>query len=89
MILKKTLPEATGLSEHDVREIEGSMHRSPVRKLVEYRLEERIFQELMNGPSEKPVTPEAIARHRGVIEGLQISLGILNRNIKPNTNSHA
>lgn len=86
MSLKKTLPEATGLSECDVADIEAAMPKSPFRRLVEYRIEERILQESLTGPTEKPLTLEAVSRHRGLIEGLQVALGILNRNVRPDTN---
>ena len=85
MNLKKTLFEATGLSEGDANDIRANLPNSPFRKLFEYLLEERILQESINGP-EKPITPDSVSAHRGKIEGLQIALGILNRNHNPNTN---
>lgn len=75
MNLVRSLHEATGLSPADETDIRSKMPTSPFRKLVEYDLEKRKLEAQADATTDFK---------KGVVEGLVVAVGILNR---PNKSS--
>jgi hypothetical protein len=75
-IIKRTLAEATSISEQEEGEIWHKMPESPFRKLVQYYLEEALVR-----AQEKCAIgdPALILKHQGEAAGLQQAIGILAR----------
>jgi len=76
--LTKTLTEATSISESEAADLWHHMPKSPFRTLIEYELEKRIAEETARlGSSD--FSFEEYKKHQGLIEGLRVAVGILNR----------
>jgi hypothetical protein len=82
--LTKSLTDATGMSEQEAVELWFHMPNSPFRTLVEYELEKRKMQETA-ALAVPGLSLEDYRKQQGVVEGLQVAIGILNR--KPSTKS--
>jgi len=64
------------MSDSQIREICRVMPDSPLKKYIEYQLEKTVLDRRMNFD---PKTQADFDFNRGVIEGLNIAKGILNR----------
>ncbi|GEM_PF-5027999 len=75
-IIKRTLSEATQISEQEENDIWHKMPESPFRKLIQYYAEVRMAQE-----QEKLTgcTVDNFQKQQGVVEGIGIVLGIMAR----------
>jgi hypothetical protein len=74
--LVKSLYEATGISPADEADIRSKMPVSPFRKLAEYDLSKKLFE------AQGEATTEL---NKGIVEGLKIAIGILNRPVSKST----
>lgn len=76
--VRRTLHEATGISDREESDIRSNFPRSPFRKLHEYDLMIK-REELMASLAIVKGWDEYL-KLRGQIEGLEMAVGILNRN---------
>jgi hypothetical protein len=80
-ILVRTIEEATDMSPQEIAVVWSKMDESPFRKVIQYEIEAREAME------QKKLTlsdPANFQKQQGIVTGLSIALGILNRpaNIK-------
>lgn len=80
MDLLKTRKEAVGLSDGEVETIIRTSPTSPHRAYYAYEIARRLYEEMQRPLS--PCTPETVSRRDGIVEGLKIAAGILDRHIK-------
>lgn len=85
MQLIKSRSEATGMAEHEVAEMWHHMPASPFRRVVEYELEARRLAE--RDKLETDLTSDQYHKQKGILEGIRIAIGILNRKDNPTKKS--
>lgn len=73
------------MSDAEAAELWHHMPNSPFRKLIEFELEMRVIAE--KAKLETDLTFEEYKKQQGVLEGLRIAIGILNRKDNPNKRS--
>ena len=80
MIIIKSLTEATDISDQEASQMWGAMQNSPFKQLMEYEFEKRATEE--RAKLETVNNFEEFHKQRGVLEGIRICVGILNRTKK-------
>lgn len=75
-IIKRTLAEATGISEQEAAELWSRMHESPFRKLLQYEME---IQQDIQRTGLDTCDPTQASKIQGIVQGMTICLGIMAR----------